>query len=188
MTSASRGVLFDISASGARLGVSWTAARTDDSWLAPDRNGNGRIDNGAELFGNVTPQPAPTGEETRNGFLALAVYDTNEAGGNGDGWIDRNDAEFAHLLLWCDRNHNGISETPELLPVARSPITAMSLQYKESRWVDIYGNQFRYKARIARSGRSAGQPNWAYDIFLVLAERPSSWMSGGAIVAASNTH
>jgi hypothetical protein len=98
------------------------------------------------------------------------VFDQIDQGGNGDGWIEQNDAIYQRLMIWQDRNHNGLSETEELVGLAPLGITAISLDYKESKWVDIYGNQFRYRAKVVREGRGKGKHKWAYDVLLVKGE------------------
>ena len=91
--------MFDTLGDGIPEQISWTAAKSDDSWLALDRNGNGLIDNGRELFGSSTPQPYLLKGDSKNGFRALAVFDTTPYGGNGDGRIDRDDTVFYLLKL-----------------------------------------------------------------------------------------
>lgn len=162
LTDASNGVYFDLRADGHPVRTAWISPDANNAWLTLDRNHNGVIDNGAELFGNFTPQPPSS---TPNGFLALAVFDLPANGGNGDGAIDGTDAVFAQLRLWKDANHNGISEPSELFPLGDADIGAIRLDYKESKFEDLYGNQFRYRARVEM--KTQGKKNkWAYDVFL----------------------
>lgn len=163
LTSARNGVLFDIGGNGRLIQMAWTAARSTNAFLALPHNGE--IVTGKDLFGNFTPQPP---SDHPNGFIALAEYDKPEKGGNGDGLIDETDSIFFSLRLWIDKNHDGLAEPDEVFTLPELGVFSVSLRYRTSRREDIFGNLFRYKARInltdPEENESKAGP-LAYDVF-----------------------
>jgi hypothetical protein len=161
LTDQANGVMFKFYGDS-KQHVAWTDPNYGNGWLALDRNGNGVIDDATELFGNDTPQPASSDQ---NGFRALAVYDLPENGGNGDGYITAADAIYPHLLVWTDKNHNGISEPDELQTLAQVGVTSIDLNYKLSHFQDQFGNIFRYRGSIRMN--AGPYDRRIYDVYLV---------------------
>ncbi|MEO8505365.1 MAG: hypothetical protein ABI609_15825 [Acidobacteriota bacterium] len=165
-------VTFDIHADGHPIPIAWTAANSDDAFLVLDRNGNGVVDDGTELFGYATP--LASGAPAQVGFLALAEYDTLALGGNQDGVIDARDAVFAHLTVWRDLNRNGITDSGELRPLSSTPVKTIGTRYVTSNLTDGYGNAFRYVGwtTVLRPGTATATPWPAYDVIFASAPQP----------------
>jgi len=165
LTNVAEGVPFDLDADGRLDRVAWTAADSDDAFLVMDRNGNGRIDDGTELFGNYTPAYNDNRRDitTANGFDALKFLETASYGNSEpDGVIDARDAPFSRLMLWRDRNHNGISEPDELERLTASGLRAIQTDYQTSSRKDRHGNEFRQRAK----GVFADGDFFIYDVWL----------------------
>lgn len=163
LTSAANGVMFAFVPNNAPIKIAWTAAGSADAFLVLDRNGNGTIDDGSELFGSFTPQPE---SDHPNGFLALSQYDWPENGGNADGVIDQHDAIFSHLRLWVDSNHDGFSQPNELFTLPALGIYSINVEdVKATNRRDQFGNIFRYRAE-ANDNATVNAGRWAYDVIL----------------------
>lgn len=119
----SRPILFDHDGDGTKNATGWISG--DDGIVVLDRNGNGLIDSGRELFGDQTLKPDAGDGVTRtyaNGYEALAAQD-----GNGDGVINANDAVYSQLRIWRDANQDGISQASEMRTLADSGIASISV-------------------------------------------------------------
>jgi len=109
----------------------------------------------------LNPHPSAS----QRNHLSLAHHKP-QSGGHGDGKITTDDAIFASLRLWQDVNHNGISEPLELHELPQLRIATLYFDYKLSKRIDQYGNEFRYRAKVKDShGAQVGR--WAWDVYLM---------------------
>lgn len=149
---AGRGVSFDVNADGFPDQVQWVRPGGDEAFLTLDRNRNGIVDDGSELFGVGTPLLA--GGTAPNGFVALAQYDQPLLGGNDDGVISRADAIWQELTLWVDSNADGIATRDEMRRPESFGLTSFATIPKVRRYTDSAGNSLPYWA-WASAGRRA---------------------------------
>ncbi|MFN3582260.1 MAG: hypothetical protein ACK4VV_17525, partial [Pseudomonas sp.] len=108
----------------------------DDGLLVWDRNGDGVINDGSELFGNETV--LGNGSRAANGFQALAELDSNN-----DGRIDANDELFSQLRVWRDLDQNGESSAGELFTLEELGVSSLSVSYTNQNYTDEHGNEHR---------------------------------------------
>jgi hypothetical protein len=137
---------FDHNGDGVMTKTGWVGK--DDALLVWDRNGNGSIDTGAELFGDFTP--LPNGTLAPNGFAALAALDSN-----GDGIIDASDPAFAELKLWRDADQNGITGQGELISLQDAGIVSLNLANTLKNQSLTNGNPIRCAYRMLPTQRGA---------------------------------
>lgn len=133
-------VRFDLTGDGRPESIS--APKGDDALLALDRNGNGRIDSGKELFGDQ--------HGASNGFAELSKYDNNS-----DGRIDRQDSVFEQLsLLRFDAQGRQQQQT-----LAEAGVSAIHLQAQNVKQAlgayDEIAQIGRFDFADGRSGQAA---------------------------------
>jgi hypothetical protein len=109
---------FDHNNNGVKTNTAWLSG--NDAWLTLDKNKNGVIDNGAELFGDNTIKQ--DGTTAKDGIDALKDLDDNQ-----DGIINNQDIQFANLKLWQDKNQDGISQQTELKTLSELGIKSIDL-------------------------------------------------------------
>jgi hypothetical protein len=166
LTGVAGGVSFDLDADGVVEQTAWTEAGADDAFLVLDRNGNGNIDDGSELFGNLTPKT--DGSIAVNGFDALTDLD---GGPQSDGAITKEEPQYSKLKLWTDLNHDGVSQPDELTSLEARQITTIFTSYQRLGRKDIHGNQYRYQGHLLllkENGQEVARK--IYDVFFVTSE------------------
>ncbi len=122
--------MFDVDADGQEDSISMLGAGS--GYLALDKNGDGVINDGSELFG---PQSG-------NGFQDLAAYDED-----GNGWIDEGDSIWSKLKIWC-KNPDG---TDSLYTLGEKGVGAICLQNTATDFT-LKGNDGRDNGYIRNTG------------------------------------
>ena len=152
-------IYFDHDGDGVLTRTGW--AGKGDALLVWDRNANGSIDTGAELFGDFTP--LPNGTLAPNGFAALAALDSN-----GDGILDASDPAFAELKLWRDADQNGVTGAGELISLLDAGIVSLNLANTLKNQNLANGNQLAREGSFTRTDGTTsamGEFNLATDTF-----------------------
>ena len=135
-----KAIYFDLDGNGFAEKTAWVDAY--DALLVLDKNGNGKIDNGTELFGNHSLD-AEGKKSFADGYAALAAYDENQ-----DGKIDAQDTVYAQLQIWRDMNQDGISETDELMSLAEAGIISIDLNAQILNERDAQGNLISHRGTV----------------------------------------
>jgi hypothetical protein len=142
LTSNEDGTVFDIDGDGKQDQVSWTKSGQgfDDAFLVLDKNKNGEIDSGKELFGDQNG--------SANGYDELAKLDSNK-----DGTIDAKDAAYRELQVWADLDGDGKVGNGELKSLEEAGVTSISTQYTGTvgEKQDQYGNDISLESTFTRN-------------------------------------
>jgi len=159
----SSGVKFDLDADGTSEKVGWINARSSAGFLAFDRNNNGKIDNGTELFGEATK--LNSGKKATDGYVALQELDANS-----DGFVDAKDQAFGKLSVWFDRNLNGKTEGGELVSLKDSKVTKISVKASEvqdpaKRAKSAFDNDHKFESKFWGPSVCGTDGCSSYDIF-----------------------
>lgn len=133
LTSVEDGVSFDMDGNGVPERTAWTAPNSRLALLAIDMNGDGRITSGLELVGDRLVAGKTNGWDA---LISLAPPNTTK--------LTEEHELFRRLLLWEDRNHDGVSQESELQP-AGNVVAEIGLGYVPHNRRDRHGNKFVFQ-------------------------------------------
>ena len=151
------GAMFDHDNDGIRTATGWI--KSDDGILVIDRNGDGIINNGSELFGDSTK--LKNGDLASNGYAVLSEFDSN-----GDGKVDANDKDFSQLRIWRDLNQDGISQADELFTLEQVGVKSLNLEHRNTNTSLGNGNSLAQTGSFETTDGSIhamGDVNFEYD-------------------------
>lgn len=123
--------LFDIDADGIEDEISMLAGGS--GFLALDKDGNGKIDDGSELFGT----------KSGDGFSDLEEYDIDK-----NGWIDEADEIFDKLRIWT-KDENG---NDKLIKLKDAGVGAICLQNANTQFALNSNQNNQTNAYIRKTG------------------------------------
>jgi hypothetical protein len=163
-------VWFDLDADQDRDRIGWTAVPEHrNALLCLDRNRNGVIDDGSELFGDATP--FLDGSAAANGYEVL--FELDFVLGNRNAWVDAGDAFYGDLRLWLDQNHDGVSQHAELITLAEAGVVGIATEHYATVRFDEHGNLLRFWSEaLILDGLGRVQPTSTVDVFFVMEVTP----------------
>ena len=158
-------VKFDLDANGILDNTGWVGGKT--GFLAIDRNGNGRIDDGSELFGQATDVVAQPGKKAENGYTAMAQFDSNH-----DGLLSAQDKIWGKLVVWFDANADGKSQGIEMKTLEQVGITKIEVNYEDVPKQQVVqskskleSNLVKYTAKFYGPAQCGEKGCNSYDVF-----------------------
>ena len=153
---------FDLDNDGFRERVAWSLS--GDGFLVRDRNGNGQIDDGTELFGSGRTEfdGGVTAKKGTSGFAELTTLDSNF-----DGAINALDTDFAALRAWVDANGDAVTDEGELKSLDELGIVSISLKTLVSNDLDCGcdGTEVTYRSNVTFAD---GSSRSMYDAYLAI--------------------
>ena len=135
---------FDIEGDEFAQRIGWV--QSSDGLLALDKNQDGIINNGSELFGNYSY--LDNGTTASDGFDALSRYDSNS-----DGVIDTNDEIYDTLQVWIDTNQDGTTDSGELKTLTQLNISSIDLNATEVDELE-HRNHISHTSTFTQDGES----------------------------------
>lgn len=121
---------FDLDSDGKEEEISF--AGKGSGFLALDKNGDGKINDGSELFGT----------KSGDGFKDLAEYDED-----GNGWIDENDSIYSQLKVWT-KDENG---NDRLIDLKDADVGAIYLRNADTQF-SLKDDENKLNAEIEKTG------------------------------------